>query len=373
VKVSELLEKFEQKAPQGTAAEWDPVGLLVGDAKKEITSAVVSVDLSRRALDLAVAQGANVIINHHPCIFPKAHGLSRVTADRSEDTTTLVYEAIQKGIQIIACHTNFDQCALEVVEKITASLGAKPMGRLIDSHDSALLKLSVFVPETHLEKVRTAICEAGAGHIGNYDFCTFAVAGEGTFRGLDGAKPFVGKVGELEKASEKRLETVFPAGLKNRVLKAMRQSHPYEEVAYDLYEVLQKPQSKGLSVGLGYGFFADFEKKLPFQDVATKIKKTFGVDAFMITPSEPGTIKRVGYVPGKGSSFINTALSNGCDLFITGEVGYHGAMGMAKKGMAVAELGHRHSECYFPIVIQEWLQSWGVKSTCEDEPTQRIC
>ncbi len=104
-----------------------------------------------------------------------------------------------------------------------------------------LYKLVIFVPETHLEKVRTAICEAGAGHIGNYDYCTFVTHGIGTFRGLKGANPAIGKVGKIEEVKEARLETIVPKAKLKKVIAAMKKSHPYEEVAYDIHQLHPHP------------------------------------------------------------------------------------------------------------------------------------
>lgn len=371
MRVAELLEHFEKKVPFSTAEDWDPIGLLVGDPKKEITGVVVSVDLTRAALDLAMKSGANVIVNHHPCIFPKQSGIARLVPGRSDEMTTLIFEAVQKGIQIIALHTNFDRCAMEVVEKITAGLGAKPIGRLVDA-TTELLKLVIYVPESHVEKVRSAIHAAGAGVIGNYDECSFSVTGQGRFRGLDGSDPFLGKPGQVETVKEVRLETVLPTGLKKQVLKAMHDSHPYEEVAYDLYALEQKPKGKGQAPGLGYGFVADLPEKVSFSEFTKKLKSTFEVSGFWATPSEPGSVKRIGYVPGKGSSFINNALSQKCDVFITGEVGFHSATGMARKGMTIVELGHRHSELYFSKVVGGWLKDLGVVHSEETAPVQKL-
>lgn len=101
------------------------------------------------------------------------------------------------------------------------------------------LKLVVFVPKTHLEKVRTAICEAGAGQIGRkYDCCTFSTDGIGTFRPLKSAKPFIGKLGKLEKVREARLETIVAKKYLKRVLAAMLKVHPYEVPAYDVYPLM---------------------------------------------------------------------------------------------------------------------------------------
>ncbi|MCX5727140.1 MAG: hypothetical protein NT030_08280 [Candidatus Saganbacteria bacterium] len=100
-----------------------------------------------------------------------------------------------------------------------------------------LYKLVVFVPQTHLEQVRLAICNAGAGRIGKYDQCTFMTPGIGTYRPLKGAKPFKGKFGKIERVGEAKLETVVPKVKIKTVIRAMLKAHPYKEVAYDIYKL----------------------------------------------------------------------------------------------------------------------------------------
>ncbi len=95
-------------------------------------------------------------------------------------------------------------------------------------------KLVVFVPQDHLEKVRMAVCGAGAGRIGNYDNCTFMSSGIGTFRPLAGASPAVGEVGRLERVGEARLEVTVEDAFLSEAIKAMKRVHPYEEPAYDI-------------------------------------------------------------------------------------------------------------------------------------------
>jgi len=369
-RISDLIQALNQLAPTETAADWDNVGLLVGDPSWETPGAIVSIDLTAQAIEAAKEKGFRLIVNHHPCIFPKSRGLSRVTAGH------LVFEALRNGIAVFASHTNFDQCALEVVEQVSQGLGVVPRGRLVDHPGESLLKLSVFVPSTHLEQVRKAVCDAGAGHVGNYDSCTFATPGIGTFRGSEDARPYLGKPGQLEQAEEHRLETVFPRGLKRQVLTALQDSHPYEEIAYDLYAVEQAPPAKGLVKGLGYGFWGEFKEPKSFSEVAEGVKKLFAVEGFWVTePSlapENEKIRRIGYVAGKGASFVGSAASLGCDLFITGEAGYHTALDGVRRGMAVMELGHRESELFFLRTMEGWLTRLGISAVTQNLPTQKI-
>jgi hypothetical protein len=331
---------------------------------------VVSIDLTPEAIRKAKQLGYRLIVNHHPCIFPRSRGLGRVTPGGG--VAGLVFEALREGIAVIASHTNFDQCALEVVHSVAGALGIHPQGRLVEDGEDALLKLVAFVPETHLGAVRAAVTRAGAGHIGQYDACTFAARGEGTFRGSADTRPFLGEPGKLESVAEARLETVLPAGLRRPVLRALREAHPYEEVAYDLYPVSQAPGPGGLVRGLGYGFWGDLPRARRFSDLARDVKDLFRIDGFRLTDPGPRSVRRVAFVAGKGISFLRAAAAVNCELLITGEAGYHESLDGLRRDIAVLELGHRESERFFPLTVRQWLRDAGLPSAIVDIPTQRI-
>jgi dinuclear metal center YbgI/SA1388 family protein len=358
--IRDILKLIEQKTPAATAESWDNVGLLAGDPSWATAGAVVSIDLTREAIELAKAKGYRLIVNHHPAIFPRQKGLARVTPD------SLVFEAIREGIAVIATHTNFDQCAMEVVEAVSKGLGVKPLGRLHEKSSGQLLKLAVFVPEDHAESVRQAICAAGAGQIGQYDICSFQSSGQGTFRGGEGTDPFLGQPGQLERAQEVKLETILPRGLQKPVIKALLDAHPYEEVAFDLYPVEQGPSEKGLVRGLGYGFWGELATPAPLSAVTAQVRKLFQVEGCLLTPSRSSgadpLIKRLGYVAGKGASFAHAARARGSDLFITGEAGYHLARELSGEGLSTLELGHPESELFFHSTIAGWLAGLGLDS-----------
>ena len=373
--VAHVLKVLESQAPLGTAEAWDNVGLLVGNAKHRVTKVGVAVDLSAKALQLAKARKIQLLITHHPCIFPKSKGISRVTAGDKNPKTALIFDAIESGIAIAAYHTNFDRCALEVPQAISKGLGLVPRGRLIEKPTGSLVKLCVYVPVSHVEQVRTALAASGAGEIGNYDFCTFGVTGEGTFRGSASARPFLGKPGRMERAAEVRLETILPRGMEAAVLKGMRDAHPYEEIAYDLYPVEQRPSAHGLVRGLGYGFWGEFEHAKPFSDVARSVRRLFQVDGFLMTDPAPKKVKRVAFAAGKGASVVNAAAELGCDLMITGEAGYHESLEASSRlqsPMGVLELGHRESEAFFVPTVKSWLTRAGISAVGFEVKTQKF-
>lgn len=365
-KISEILRQLETLAPGATAESWDNVGLLVGNLAAKSAGAIVSVDLTEEALEKAIQKNYKLIVTHHPPIFPKQKGIAQITA------STLVYRCISNGINVISSHTNFDRCALEVVQVVSQGLGVVPQGRLIDPETDSIVKLSCYVPPSHLESVRAAVCEAGGGKIGDYDFCTFGVPGQGTFRPGPRTRPSIGKVGKIEKVDEVRLETILPRGLEKAVIAALKAAHPYEEVAYDLYPVEQVPAPLGCTRGLGYGFWGEFPSPKAFSEVAKDVRRLFKVSGFWLTDPAPKRIKRIAFVAGKGAGFLKAATLVGCDLFVTGEVGYHAVLHGKRSGMTVMELGHRESEFFYLKTMEAWLSKMGLKTLVLNIPTQKI-
>lgn len=362
LRISDIARALDARAPVATAEAWDNVGLLLGNPAAKVRAAVVAVDLTPEVLAAAERRKAGLIVTHHPCIFPKGKGPSRLLKG------TPVHDAIRAGVAVYAAHTNFDRCALEVSDSIAAALRISLAGRLLDSPTESLMKLAVFVPDAALETVREAAFAAGAGHVGNYDACSFAAEGFGTFRGAAGTTPHIGRPGRFEQVREQKLEVVFPRGLEGAVVRAVRDAHPYEEVAYDLWRLDNPPAREGVIKGLGYGFFGDLAKPTPLKQLLPKISRAFATNGGTLTGGE-GRITRVAFSPGKGSSFIRAALASAADLFITGEVGYHDAREAAAQGLRVLELGHTESEYFFPKVMGGWLKQLGLSVL---EHSQRV-
>lgn len=153
---------------------------------------------------------------------------------------------------------------------------------------SALRKIAVFVPRTHLDSLRDAISEAGAGHIGNYRDCTFSSEGTGSFVPLEGADPFIGQIGEREYVAESRLESVYPAYLESRVLAAMRSVHPYEEIAYDIYDLRNQEPTYGATR------LVDAEE-MTAEELAQEVRLATGANEVSWC-SPPGSRPRLGRV-----------------------------------------------------------------------------
>ena len=374
-KISEVIEVIENRIPIACSEDWDSVGLICGDPNQNFKSLVVGVDLTEELLDLAVEKKSNLIILHHPPLFPKGKGLTHLRLKKKNDLQTLLLTAFKKDICVYVAHTNFDRCGLDGMFTLAQDLGGKPLARLWEHPDAGktlLKKLVTYIPEEHFERVRDSLYMVGCGHIGNYDCCGFGAPGVGNFRPLEGASPFLGKVGALEEAEEIRLETLVVDGMQDLAIRTLKEAHPYEEVAYDLYPVEQLPGMKGMVWGLGYGFVAELEKPISYEAFCKKVKAVFQVKSFVTNQVTPKMVKRIAFTPGKGNSFLKSARAHHADVYITGEVGYHGSLDSARAGLNVIELGHRESERYFLLTFHHWCKDWNLTHHILDERTQRV-
>jgi putative NIF3 family GTP cyclohydrolase 1 type 2 len=317
-KIAVVIESLEARIPKTCSEDWDSVGLVCGDAKQALTGIAVGVDLTENLFKLALQKKANLIIIHHPPLFPKGRGITKLVLGRDNDLNTILLKAFQKNICVYVAHTNFDRCAIDGMVALAQDLGGEAFARVWEAPDEGktlLKKLVTYIPIDHFEKVRDTLYMIGVGHIGNYDCCGFSTPGAGNFRALEGASPFFGKVGQMEEAEEIRFETIFPDGMQDLVLSTLREVHPYEEVAYDIYPVEQLPVMKGLVWGLGYGFVADLTKPISYEAFAKKVKTTFKIKNFVTNQITPKQVKRIAFTPGKGSSFVKSVRNYGVDVY----------------------------------------------------------
>ncbi|MBI3544417.1 MAG: Nif3-like dinuclear metal center hexameric protein [Deltaproteobacteria bacterium] len=356
--IGDLVGALGRRAPFDLAEEWDNVGFLAGDAADELKGVVVTVNLGPEALAAAEKAGANAIVCHHPPIFKP---VSKVTRSSSP----YLYEALRRGIGVVALHTNFDLSSEPLSRELSATLGfpfkdfLAPRGGSALPRSARLGKFVTFVPEDKLDVVREAVCRAGAGRIGEYTQCSFSTEGEGTFFGGEAASPKTGKAGRLERVRERKLEVVFAWKSLADVIAAARAAHPYEEMAYDVLELAQPSRA------LGYGFVGEPGGRptghLAFDKVLDNVKETFQLRS--VTVAGPGMSKpdmkvgRLAFSPGSGSSFVGAACAKGVDVYLCGEVGYHQMLEARQKGLTLVLLGHGYSERFFVETVAGWCES----------------
>ena len=352
--VDGLVRAMGVVAPLSGAEDWDRVGLHVGDPARDLAGPVVlTIDLTERVLDEAIGLGASAIVAYHPPIWK---ALDRITATTAAER--IVRGAIEAGLALYSPHTALDAAAGGVTDWLTECVAVKasqnPGDDAMTADVRALvsepvreasqeMKLVVFVPRNALDQLRGALATAGAGQIGAYEVCSFAASGTGTFFGTDGTSPAVGESGRLEEVDEVRLEMVCSAHALPLAVETLRQFHPYEEPAFDIYELQPKPVRAS---GTGRRLVLDQPATVP--QIGERLRAHLGVTRIKYALPEgmdDGTkVRRIAIVPGSGGDLVSTAVDEGCELFVTGEMTHHTVLGANARGLGVLLAGHTNTE-----------------------------
>ena len=327
-------------APLPLQDGFDNAGLQIGLTEAEVAGVLLCLDVTEAVVDEAVASGCNLIVSHHPLIFSP---LKRITG--SNYIERCVIKALANGIAIYSAHTNIDNAPGGVNYRIAEKLGLQNVRILVPKED-ALLKLAVYVPTSAADAVRSALFAAGCGNIGNYGSCSYNVDGFGTFKANEGCNPFCGEVGELHREQEVRIETVLPAYLKNKAVAALLKAHPYEEPAFDIYQL------KNSWGSVGSGVIGELPAECDEAEFLQYVKEKFAVGCVRHTPLLGKGVKRVALCGGAGGSFAGAAMAAGADVYITGEARYHDLFNYTGK-MVMAVIGHYESELYTMDIFRE--------------------
>jgi dinuclear metal center YbgI/SA1388 family protein len=331
-KVSDILGIINKIAPPALAENWDNVGLQVGDPGKEVTRIMVALDPGPQSVTAALENSCQLLLTHHPLIFKP---LKRISTN--DETGRLIHSAISGGLSIISAHTNYDTVGSGVNDLLAAALGVTGCRPLKVVLREELLKLVVFFPVTHKEQLMEALLPF-SGISSNYAECSFRVSGQGTFRPLEGARPFLGTVGELERVEEIRFEIPVRKPELQAVLKALRKAHPYEEPAFDIIPLLNEGACEGL------GRVGNLEAPVLLRDFAAAVKERLGLAALRVVGDIEQKISKVALCGGSGSSLLRDAVREGADLFLTGDIKYHDAREAQALGIALLDAGHFATE-----------------------------
>ncbi len=340
--LSKIITTIENIAPAAYQESYDNAGLVTGHGNMEISGILVCLDVTLPVIDEAIRINANLIVSHHPVIFSP---LKKITG--SSVTEKIVIRAIQNNIALYSAHTNLDNVITGVNKIICDKLGLVNT-RILVPRSNILRKLVTFVPFSHTDTVRRALFNAGAGQIGKYDSCSYNLEGKGTFRAGEDASPFTGEIGELHFENETRIETIFPIHLKNNIVKALLDVHPYEEVAFDIY-----PVENDLNT-VGSGMIGELENEKAEEALLADIKKKFNCKVVRYSKLRIKPIKKVAVCGGSGSFLIRDAIRAGADLFLTGEIKYHQFFDAGDQ-IVVADIGHFESEQFTIHLIYDIL------------------
>lgn len=344
MKCKEIMDIMEKLAPRELAESWDNVGLQIGDMEDGIKKILVTLDVTEEVVDEAIEKDIDMIISHHPFIFKPINNI--IVGDPKG---RIIKKLIKNDINLYVSHTNIDIAENGLNDMLAKKLNLENISILSPSQKEKFYKIAVFVPLGHEDKVRAALGNAEAGWIGNYSHCTFQTKGIGTFKPLEGANPFIGQVDEIEKVDEYRIETIVSQGNLSNTIKKMKEAHPYEEVAYDVYPMELEGKVSGL------GRIGELENPKEYEDFINDIKDILEVDNIRMAGIKKDKIKKVGLCTGSGAEFMADASKAGADLYITGDVKYHEAQMAEELDILLIDAGHFSTEIIFIDGVKEYL------------------
>ena len=346
--VAEIARAVEEWAPPASAQSYDNVGLQIGRPEREVARGLIALDLTPRVVDEAVRDEADLVITHHPLLFRPLKSLSPTTLPGA-----LALRMAESGIALYSAHTNLDAAIGGVSFVLAAHLGLVDVG-LLSPLEESLYKVVSFVPPDHLTGVREALAAAGAGQIGEYDACAFALEGSGFFRAGAAAKPFVGTAGGgIERVMEARLEVEVARWKLDEVLSALRAAHPYEEVAYDVYPVLQP------STRVGLGAFGELSQPETLGSFLERVADRLGTSSIRFVGDRSAVLRRIAVCGGAGADLVSAARRAGAHALVTADVSYHRFFdvldGTGAIRMALLDVGHYESEAPTEQLLVDWL------------------
>jgi dinuclear metal center YbgI/SA1388 family protein len=343
--VAAVVEYLERFAPPQLAAEWDNVGLLLGDPKSEVRQIMTCLTVTPETAAEAVAAGAQLIVTHHPILF---RPVKRLTSGTIEGRTLL--PLARAGVAVYCPHTSFDNTSGGINDKLARRLGLVQPVALRPQAGPEQSKIVVFVPEKDLAAVSDAVFAAGAGNIGQYSQCSFRLMGTGTFFGSDAANPTLGQKGRREEVAEWRLEVICPAARATEVVRALRRAHSYEEPAFDVYPL------RPLSTGCGAGRLGRLPAPTVLADLARQVQSALQPSAVQVVGDLNRRVEIVAIVCGAGSDFLSDAVHAGADVLLTGEVRFHDYLTAQGHGLSLVLPGHFATERFAVEELAENLQ-----------------
>lgn len=364
MRIKELFQLIEQLAPLPLQEDYDNSGLQVGDQSREATGVLLSIDVTENVIDEAIALGCNLIISHHPLAFRPFKSLTG-----KNYVERCMMKAIKNDIAIYAAHTNLDNAQGGVNFKLAEMLELQNV-KILQPKENALLKFVTTVPVQHADSVRNALFNAGAGHIGNYDSCSYNLKGEGTFRPREGANPHIGEIDTLHVEPEVRIETVIPIMKKEEVLRALLAVHPYEEPVFDLFPIANEWGQNGS------GVVGVLPEAMPEQEFLYLLKDIFNLPTIRHTKIEGREIRDVAICGGAGASLLPRAISYGADAFITGEARYNDYYDVEGR-ILLAVVGHYESEIctkeiFFDLISKKFPTFALHKSAFDSNPVKYL-
>jgi dinuclear metal center YbgI/SA1388 family protein len=343
MKLNIIIDALEQLAPPSLQESYDNSGLITGNLGMEITGVLVCLDSIESVIDEAISKNCNLVVAHHPILFS---GIKTLTGKYYSEK--VIIKAIKNDIAIYSIHTNLDNVRSGVNAILAQKIGLIET-KVLAPITGKLKKLVTFSPTEHAESIKTALFNAGAGKIGNYEECSFNLNGTGTFKALEGANPFVGETNIQHKENETRIEVIYESWREREVIINLKSKHPYEEVAYYIQSI-DNPHGE-----IGAGCVGNLPMEMYFSEFLQLLKLNFNAKGIRYTNPIKKTIKRVAVCGGSGSFLLKDAISAGADVFVSADFKYHQFFDADGKIM-IADIGHFETEQFTIDLVGNYLR-----------------
>ncbi|SFC59312.1 dinuclear metal center protein, YbgI/SA1388 family [Flagellimonas taeanensis] len=340
--VQDITKILEELAPLAHAENFDNVGLLVGNPNMPVKGVLVTLDTLENVVDEAIEKQYNMIVSFHPIIFS---GLKKLTG--STYVERVVMKAVTHNIAIYSMHTALDNSIMGVNAKICEVLDIKHPKILIP-RKGAIKKLTTYAPLKDAEKVKDALFAVGAGEIGKYSNCSYSLEGTGSFKAGSNANPAVGKIGEVHFEKETQINVIYTFEKEKKILEALFEAHPYEEVAHEVVTLENTNQDMGM------GMVGTLEHEMNERDFLLLVKERMGASVVRHTRLLGKKVRKVAVLGGSGAFAIAAAKRAGADVFITADIKYHQFF-EAEDQIVIADIGHFETEQFTKDLLVDHL------------------
>lgn len=331
VSIGEFVASLHRIVPGWQAADWDPSGLQLGDPAAPAGRIGACHEVTEEVSAGALQAELDLLVTYHPLLFRPT---TRLVAGPSPSGRA--FRLVSGGVALDVAHTSFDIAEGGTADSLARAIGLAEVERFGPVEPSGQVKVVTFAPADHVEALTTAMAAAGAGVIGDYSGCSFRGNGIGAFHPGERANPAVGAPGRSNREPEIRIEMIAPAHARDRVCAALVNAHPYEQPAFDVYDVTSN---------LGFiGRVGTLAKPTTLGELSFRVSSDLGLAGVRTSGAPDSTVARVAAVPGSGGSFVVAARAAGADVLVTGDVGHHTVVQALDAGLFVIDLGHTGSE-----------------------------
>lgn len=341
-KVADIIDIMNRIAPPALAEEKDNVGLQCGHPEQGVEKIRIALDPTWEVVQDACRDRIDILVTHHPLIFKPL-----TSVDFSRGQGAIIQQAATNNLSLFAAHTNLDSAESGINDVLAGIIGLKETTVLGKAYSNDVYKLAVFVPVDYSQKILDVLFKADAGRFGKYSCCSFFSEGTGTFRPESGANPFSGRIDEVSREDEVKIETLVLKRKISETVTLLKENHPYETMAYDVYPVVTEMGRQGLGrVGM-----VDNEPTLG--EFAESIRKKMKLAGIKIAGRPGLKVKKAAVCSGSGSSLIDAFLHSGAHVYVSGDLKYHDARAVEESGLGLVDIGHFESEHIIVEVLAE--------------------